>query len=70
METTMKTRQIILTAALAEVNAGSIAVAVTLGYIDFRLGELNWRNRRPKLAAFHETFSQRDSMMKTALQAK
>ena len=57
-------------AALTEVSAGSIAVAVTLGYIDFRLGELNWRNGRPKLAAFHEAFSQRDSMMKTALQAK
>ena len=41
-------------ACLAEVNAGSIAAAVTLGYIDFRLGELNWRNGRPKLAAFHE----------------
>ena len=57
-------------AALAEINAGSIAVAVTLGYIDFRLSELNWRNGRPKLAAFHEAFSKRESMMKTALQAK
>ncbi len=57
-------------AALAEVNAGSIAAAVTLGYIDFRLGELNWRNGRPKLAAFHEAFAKRDSMVKTALQAK
>ena len=57
-------------AALAEVHAGSIAVAVTLGYIDFRLSELNWRNGRPKLAAFHEAFSKRESMMKTALQAK
>ena len=55
---------------LDKVNAGSIAVAVMLGYIDFRLVDLNWRDRRPKLAAFHESFSARDSMRKTALQAK
>lgn len=54
-------------ASLAEVNAGSIAVAVTLSYIDFRLSELNWRGGRPKLAAFHEAFSKRGSMVKTAL---
>lgn len=52
---------------LAEVNAGSIAVAVTLAYIDFRMGDLGWRNGRPKLAAWHETFASRDSMVKTAL---
>lgn len=52
---------------LGEVNAGSIATAVTLSYVDFRLGDLNWRGGRPKLAAFHETFSKRDSMVKTAL---
>lgn len=54
---------------LAEVNAGSLSVAVTLAYIDFRLGELGWRNGRPRLAAWHEGFSRRDSMMKTALSA-
>jgi len=52
---------------LAEINAGSIAVAVVLSYIDYRLGDLNWRNNRGRLAAFHETFSARDSMVKTAL---
>ncbi len=57
-------------AVLADTNAGSIAVAVTLGYIDFRLGELGWRNGRPKLAAFHAEFAARPSMVKTALQAK
>ena len=55
---------------LDKVNAGSIAVAVLLGYIDFRLADLNWRDGRPKLAAFHESFSARDSMRKTALQVK
>ena len=52
---------------LAEVNAGSIAVAVTLSYADFRLDELGWRNGRTRLASFHENFSKRGSMIKTAL---
>jgi glutathione S-transferase len=52
---------------LADVNAGSIAAAVTLSYIDFRLGDLGWRNSRPKLADWHASFSQRASMVKTAL---
>jgi len=56
-------------ATLDTVNAGSITVAAVLAYIDFRMPELNWRNRRPKLAAFHERFSKRDSMVKTALAA-
>jgi glutathione S-transferase len=57
-------------ATLGEVNAGSIAVAVALGYIDFRLGDLGWRDGRPNLAAFHLAFSKRTSMMKTTLEAK
>lgn len=56
--------------ALAGVNAGSLSAAVTLSYIDFRLGDLGWRNNRPKLAAWHAAFSQRASMVKTALQPK
>lgn len=52
---------------LAEANAGSISVAVTLAYIDFRLGDIGWRNGRPGLAAWHEGFSRRDSMVRTAL---
>ena len=55
---------------LSEANAGSVAVAVSLSYIDFRLGGFGWRNGRPKLAAWHEGFSRRDSMVKTALAAK
>ena len=54
-------------ACLAEVNVGSICTAVVLSYIDYRLGEINWRNSRTRLAAFHEEFSQRESMTKTAL---
>jgi glutathione S-transferase len=55
---------------LAECNAGSIAAAVALSYVDIRLNDLGWRNGRPKLTAFHEAFCKRDSMVKTALTPK
>lgn len=56
-------------AELAEVTAGSIAAAVALSYIDFRLAAFKWRDTRPGLAAFHARFLERDSMQKTALTA-
>jgi glutathione S-transferase len=52
---------------LSEVTAGSIAVAVALSYLDFRLPDWKWRHGRPKLQAFHEAFSARPSMQATAL---
>jgi glutathione S-transferase len=52
---------------LEKVTVGAIAVAVTLGYIDFRLGDLGWRNGRPKLSAWHQAFSARPSMVKTSI---
>jgi glutathione S-transferase len=52
---------------LAEVTAGSLAVAVALSYLDFRIPDWQWRKDRPKLQAFHETFSARPSMLATAL---
>ena len=53
----------------ADVTAGSIAVAVALSYIDFRLPAFKWRDTRAHLAAFHKSFSARESMLKTALVA-
>lgn len=50
---------------LAEVNVGTIALASVLGYLDFRYPDLGWRDGRPKLTAFYETFSQRPSMVST-----
>lgn len=44
---------------------GSIAVGCALGYLDFRYADRDWRPGRPKLAAWYETFSQRDSMQAT-----
>ncbi|MFM8747457.1 MAG: glutathione S-transferase family protein [Aestuariivirga sp.] len=52
---------------LEAVTVGAIAVAVTLGYIDFRLNDLGWRNGHPKLAAWHQAFSARPSMVKTSI---
>jgi glutathione S-transferase len=54
---------------LSHVTAGTIAAACVLGYIDYRMADLNWRAGRPKLAAVHKTFSTRSSMVKTALPA-
>jgi len=47
------------------VTIGQIAVACALGYRDFRFDEKNWRHDRPKLAAWFETFSKRDSITRT-----
>lgn len=54
-------------AELAGVNAGSIAIAVALSYIDFRLPDIKWREGRTKLASFHDRFSTRDSMQMTVI---
>ena len=56
-------------AELTDVTAGTIAMAVALAYIDFRLPAFKWRDTRPNLSAFHEKFSGRESMLKTALSA-
>ncbi len=40
---------------------GHIALGVALGYIDFRFPELNWRERHPRIAAWHEAFEARPS---------
>ena len=44
---------------------GHIAVACCLGYLDFRHDARGWRNGRPSLAGWYETFAQRDSMVAT-----
>lgn len=42
-----------------------ITAGVALAYLDFRMPYLEWRKGREALAAWHETFSQRPSMIKT-----
>lgn len=47
---------------------GQIAVACALGYLDFRHGARAWRDGRPALGAWFDTFATRDSMIRTAPQ--
>ena len=44
---------------------GTIAIAVALGYRDFRFPEGDWRATRPKLALWYEDFASRPSMQAT-----
>ena len=48
------------------VNLGQIAVACALGYLDFRMPELGWRDDCQGLAERYAGFAQRDSMRATA----
>jgi len=48
------------------VGIGHIAVAVALGYIDFRFASLGWRGGRDRLAVWHDGFARRPSMVLTA----
>ena len=48
------------------VTIGHLAVACALGYLDFRFSADQWRQGRPKLAAWFENFSQRPSIASTA----
>ena len=42
-----------------------IATGIACSYMDFRYPRDNWRSRRPHLAAWHQTFAKRPSMVKT-----
>jgi glutathione S-transferase len=44
---------------------GTMAVGAALGYVDFRLGRLNWREGRSALAAWEAGFATRASMVAT-----
>ena len=48
------------------VDIGTIAAACACGYMDFRYADEGWRNARPTLAAWFETFSKRPSIATTA----
>ena len=50
---------------------GHIGLGVALAYLDIRIKDfLNWRDARPKLTAWYETFSQRPSMLSSAPKAQ
>ena len=44
---------------------GEVTVGCALGYLDFRYGDLGWRDTHPKLAAWYARFSQYPSMLAT-----
>jgi len=48
------------------VDMGQIAVACTLGYLDFRMDDRGWRRGNDALAAWYDSFSQRPAMVETA----
>ena len=44
---------------------GAIAMVSALGYVDLRLGRLNWRNDAPALARWYESLQARPSVKNT-----
>jgi glutathione S-transferase len=72
-EWTARWRQAVLRAArgaqgeaTADWDLGQIALACALGYADFRLPQLSWRDEAPALAAWWRTASARPSVAATA----
>ncbi len=49
-----------------KLNLGTIACSASLAYLDLRYGELQWRQKVPKLAAWFEVIAQRPAMITTA----
>lgn len=47
------------------VDAGLIAIACALGYLDFRFPDHDWRKDRPALDAWYAGFAERPSMRET-----
>lgn len=48
---------------------GEISIACAIGYVEFRLPDLDWKISRPKLADWYAKFSQRPSMQATVATA-
>ena len=44
---------------------GEISIGCALGYVDFRLPDLDWKSSRPKLAAWFARFSEYPAMKAT-----
>lgn len=49
----------------ASPDLGDLALAVSLGYIDFRLKEMSWQQNRPNLAGWFKAICARASMQAT-----
>ena len=53
------------TAAFGGISIGLIAIGCALGYVDFRLPDVDWRAGRPTLAKWYGIVSERPSMRDT-----
>ncbi len=53
---------------LETVNIGSMFLATTLGYVDFRHQSIDWRKDNQSVAEFYKRFSSRPSMLAYALE--
>jgi glutathione S-transferase len=42
---------------------GHLAIGVALAYLDFRFAAMNWRQGHPQLAAWHDSFNARPSVL-------
>ena len=49
----------------ARIDIGMISIGCALGYLDLRMGELEWRATHPAAAAWFEKFGARESMRAT-----
>jgi glutathione S-transferase len=49
-----------------DVTIGEVAVACALGYIDFRMPDLDWKSSHPKLSAWYARFCDYPAMKATA----
>ncbi len=47
------------------INAAKIAAGCAIGYVDFRLADLGWRDRCPTLAAWYAEFAETPAMKAT-----
>lgn len=52
-------------ASFGHISIELIAIGCALGYLDFRLGDLDWRRTRPNLAEWFRIVSERRSMQET-----
>ena len=49
--------------AASAFTVGHLAIGVALAYLDFRFTGMSWRSGHPHLAAWHETFNARPSVL-------
>ena len=65
IDSTVDEYERLLESFTGQVNAATIAIAVTLGYLDFRFEDHPWRPGHARTQAWYEEFAQRPSMQAT-----